>query len=293
MKKYLKFGSVMTVALAALTFTSCEEEAQNDTISEQSFLRCYAVMTDKQALTQNIANPVTIKLELNWTQATAVATINGLPGYSTLTVSDMKWGIDDDKWSEIDQDIVTAKTATGTPVTISDFEMKWFDRLEFAETVGEYDPALEFSFNLDNRYTVAGSRAPFYVTGKTVSTPADGAAYTYDQSIYATGFDFTNKTAAISITGAKFDKNMPAMNISFTKIPFTMDNEGKVYMSIASITPTLTDSNAPFNDFPVTDLRAEIEPGNGMDLSFKCNFRGTIYTVKCDLDFTSYLQVIE
>ena len=289
MNKFLKFGSVMSIALAATTFTSCEEGEPVDTVTEQSFLQCYAVTTDMQTLTQNVSQPVTIKLTLNYTKATATANISGFKNYSTITIEDVPWKIDEG-WGEIDSDIVKAKTATGAPITISDFEIKWLDRLDFAETVGEYDPALEYSFIIDGRYKVTGSRAPLWMTGNTVSTPADGQAYTHDKAIYVTALNYTDQTASIGIVGVSFAQGMPAMNMTFPNIPFTFDADGKISMAAANIIPLL--NGAPYNDFPISDFRAEIEPGDDMEITFMCNFRGTIYTVKCDLDFTSYATVI-
>ncbi len=299
MNKFKSIALLFGLLISSLAFTSCESNNEpNDTITEQSFLRCYAVVNDthiNDLAGMTINKSAVIKLTLNWSKSTAKVemtgiTIGGMP-YPMITITDLPWKIDNDGWSEISVSNTTADTATGMPITIKNFELEWLDRLDFAEVVGSYDPALEFSFVVDNRYTVSGSRAPVVVTGTTISAASPEDSFTNLNSVYFASFDFDQKLANINILNAQFAKGMPALNIDFTKMPMSIDTEGVITIECASLIPEM--NNTPQPSFPITDLKAKIVPGDGMDLEFACDFRGTKYNVKADLDFTSYTNVID
>ncbi len=293
MNKLIKFSSLAIIALAAtFSFTSCDDDIQQDTISEQSFLQCYAVVSDLQTgIVTSVEEPITIKLTLNWNKAIADLQITGLSDYSRITMNNVPWTINQQSgWSEIDADIVNANNTGGQLLAVSDFEMEWLDRLDLAEYLSNYDPALEFSFTVDNRYVISGSRAPFYMTGTTVANSPAGEAFTNQISLYATAIDYKNRTATITIKGAKFAQGMPALDIELPNIPVTFDDDGDVEMQADNLIPTMNGAQVP--SFPISNLYGKIEPGDDMELKFNCSFAGANYSVVATLDFTSYVDVI-
>lgn len=294
--KKLNFFALFT--LLAMTLASCNDDNKgNDTIYEQSFLGCFATVTDLQNPTnQTIAKSITMKLTTNWTQQTCEIMMNGLTvgaqAYSQLNFDNMKWK--QDGWSEITTETPKVSSSTGIAPMVSDFEMKWLDRIDLAHVsaVGVYTPALEFSFIIDGRYKVVGSRQPLVFGGSTTAS-ANGASFTQTKSLYSIALDFENRQASIRIANAQFADNMPSMGMmEFAGIPFTIADEGEdIILDCAELVPSI--SGTPYPAFPITALRGKLEVGDGLDLSFNCGVRGTTYTVVVDVDYTSYNDALD
>jgi hypothetical protein len=292
MNKLKTFAVAAMSAFMTLSLPSCNSGDAPDTITEQTFQQCYAIVTDTQGLTKSASTPVTIKLTLNWSQLTASATITGLEigssTYPMLTISDAKWNAENSGWCYTSTSNPTASLPTGS-VSVSDFSFRWLDRLDFATVLSDtYDPGLAFSFTIDGRYRVVGSRNPIVLCG-TTSTLKAGATepYTTEQSYYSVKLDFSTNKATISIYNCCFADGMPTFdNMTFEGIDFTVADTGVISMSAAQIEPKL--ATVPQPSFPVTNLSATLTPGSGMTLQYVCTVMGTPYTANVTLDYTSY-----
>ncbi len=293
MFKLKSIFALMALLVCSAAFTACndDDEPNEDTITEQTFLRCYAVVTDLQNGNQSVCTPITIKTELNWTNPKATVSISGLSlngsAYPNLTLSDMKWTIASDKWSEIILANPQAALSTQTQVSITNLKMRWLDRLDFAEYVGAYDPALEFSFVIDNRFKVCGSRAPMFMSGITSTTNANGESFISSKTGYTFSFDVSTQVANLNITKAAFAEKMPALDINFIEVPMAFEPDGSVAVRNQSLIPEIAGTPQP--SYAISDLNIYITPGKGGTISFKCNFRGlATYEVNAKVDFDSY-----
>ncbi len=291
MKFSLKSG-LLALLVMVFGLTSCNTNSDpGDYQTEQYMQNCYALVTDMTTNEVIYCSGVTFYIYLNWTQASANVSFAGLKiGSNTVPVvkvENLKWSLNEtDKWSNIN---AAAPTTTGSN-KVTDLKMRWFDRLDFGPAINQttlYAPAFEFSLMLDGRYKVIGAIQPFIMTGKTVSTTEGASPYETRKSVYTVTLDMAKKEASIGVANANFSADMPSLNMVFPGCPFTIAPDGVITIDCQSLIPTI--NNVPQAEFPISDLRAEINPGTGMQLDFKCNVRKTtLYDVSATLDYTSY-----
>lgn len=149
-----------------------------------------------------------------------------------------------------------------------------------------------YEFEIDGRYTLTG----IYKKAVTKSVAPDGNAYITGTgglsdraAYYLVDYDFTNKTADFYIYRAQFHANMPALNLIVPGVPFTTASDGTIInFEAASIVPLMQMPGAPATPnpaFPILDFKAEVSASVGLELSFKCNFRGDVYTVSASTNY--------
>ena len=298
MFKIKSIFALMAIMLCSIAFTACNDndEPSQEIVTEQTFLRCYAVVTDLQSGNQSVCTPVTIKLELDWTNAIGTAVISGLSlngsAYPNLTLSDMKWTIASDKWSEILLAKPQAGLSTQTAVSFSDLMMSWLARMDFADYVGAYDPALEFTFVIDGRFKVCGSRAPMFLSGTTSTTNPQGETFFSSKTGYVFSFDAATQVANLNITKAAFADKMPALDIDFIKMPMAFEPDGSLVVRDYSLIPEIAGTPQP--SYAISDVNIHLTPGKGGTIAFKCDFRGMItYQVEAKVDFDSYNLLLD
>lgn len=300
MKKLFRFPIIAIMAVMAMVVSSCNTDGgDDDVIYEQGLLGCYAMVTDMQTNTtqpQQIVSPITIKLQINWTKQKGSAWINGLKiggmTYPTIYLSDFKWDIASNSWCYVKEAPAVVDSPTGITPTIKEFQLKWIDRLDLSQTLGTYDPGCAFSFIVDGRYRVEGSRQPIILGSKTTSTSPTGESFISQRTLYSVQLDFEKRTANIGIVQANFASAMPEMNMMFKNIPFTVEDYGRVIrLEKADLIPEI--ENTPQPEFPISSLKAELKPGTGMELNFNCNLRNkALYKVEAIVDYTSYKEAI-
>ena len=267
----------LSTGICLLTLTGCHDKKDNpvDTITEQGFNNCFAVIKDNQGIEPTrVISPVSIGYLLNWTKAKCDAAISGLSlgnqNLPLITLSDMTWSVDSDGWGKID--VESPKQSAGNVASapiISDFEFEWLFRLDLSNVTNEYDPVGSFEFELDNRYSVAGSRQPSYLGGTTTVTCPQVDPFSYNDATYTFELDFTKMTAKLYINKAKFNADMPSLNMTFSDIPFTFGNDlGSFELRTAQLTPEM--AGRPMPRFPITNFSATVYPGHTTTLSFDC-----------------------
>ncbi len=300
MKTIIKSTLLIIAVMLGLSFSSCNDNSDPvDSKTEQEFYSCYAVVSDLQdAGSMNICTPVVIKLYLNWTKGNASMDITGLSlGGKTcpkISMTDIPWGSSEGVWGEAYSKNPTMVTSsTGITPSVEDLRLRWVDRMDFIPVAGKYDPGCVFSFVIDGRYSVIGSRQPFLFAGSTKTTDQSGNVYETLKPVYAIGLDFTNNVADIVIKNAQFQEGMPHLTMRFSSIPFTIKDGGtRIELAKESLIPSIGD--APQSSYPISDLQATITPGSGMSISFKCDFRNqAVYNVNANVDYTSYGEVLK
>lgn len=296
MKTIIKSTLLLIAVALGFTLTSCNNDPnEHETVTQQSLLNCYAVVTDLEngGTITNICTPVVIKFWLNWTTGSAEANITGLKlgdqTYPQITLENMPWGSGDDGWGNImTKTPAVAQSPSGITPAVTDFNLRWVDRMDFTPFIGIYDPGCYFSFIIDNRYQVIGSRQPFVLAGMTKTTDPEGNVFETLKPVYSVGLDFNSGKAKIAITNARFVNDMPPMSMMFADIPFTIKDGGtRILLESASLIPSVGESPQP--NFPITGLQATIVPGSGMTLNFECDYRKQVkYTVNVNVDYTNY-----
>lgn len=290
---------LVTIALMGMALSSCNSDSNEDLRTTQQINSCYAAVTDIATGATTYINGIIFNLDLNWTTAKADITIAGLKAGSTslphIQLDQMDWNIDKDNqpWYQAGSAIVNGSSNVNTSYSFNNFKIKWIDRINLGPVLGtpyNYYPGCVFSFELDGKYRVVGSRSPFILFGETTATGPDGKEYTRNNTYYEIGTDFEHNSATIVIHNAQFVQQMPSMNMQFTNIPMTIDQNGVITLSATEFIPKLTDNtNTPQPDFPISDLTATLDPAKGMNLDFKCNVRkAMMYTVTADVNYTDF-----
>lgn len=299
MKTIIKSTLLLIAVVLGVSVTSCNDNSEPvDTVTNQKFYDCYAVITDLQDGSSSICTPMTISLNLNWTTGSAETSINGLSvggkQYPQVSMTDIAWGGSDDGWASAMSKTPTMVTSeSGVTPVVTDFNLRWVDRLDFVPVAGVYDPGCNYSFIIDGRYHVIGSRQPFVFAGSTKTTDADGNEYETLKPVYAIGLDFSKGIADIVIKNAQFKEGMPHLTMRLSGVPFEIKDGGsRIVLEAESIIPSIGD--APQTNYPISDLQASIVPGSGMVLKFTCDFRKTaVYDVNVNVDYTNYGEVLK
>lgn len=293
----LRTLSLAALAVVAAGLSSCTDDDNTETIYEYRFTRCYGVVTDLQDTNaETVSSDIAIVMRADWNKGTSMFEVSGLSigsyKYPVITIQGSKWAqLNNSLWAE-SKGCTSASLQNMTPLSIDEFNLLWNDRTSLVAAVGTYDPALKYQFVLDGRYKVVGSRQPFCIGGTTVSTAPDGSSFTSDASLYVVSLDFTNRVASIDIANASFAAGMPSLNMQFAGIPFTVDSDANVTLSVDALIPTIADVPQP--NYPISGLKCVVNPSQGRSsLEFVCSFRGAPFSVKADLGFDTYQGYID
>lgn len=130
--------------------------------------------------------------------------------------------------------------------------------------------------------------------GEPVMTTDEVGKNRYQISINDKDLNTAQRTLDLYVAGASFMQGMPAMNMVFKNIPFSINN-GKLTFAIDHLTPSvLTGENAdkevPNDKFPITDLQASGVLGEEITLKYSCtptisSGSSTTYNVASTLKF--------
>lgn len=270
-------------AAALLALTSSCNSYETDTKTTQGFQNCYAIITDINKGTVTVSEPVTVGLELNWSKITANASFSGFvidgSTYPLMIVSDFGWTTND-LWAYSTSN-PNAQLTTGINPKISDFKFQWSDRVDIPgfETTNAYDPAFLYSFNLDERYIITGSRTPFNLWGTTTAAAQGVEPFTSEVNNIVATPDFKNMTMTVLVTGAQFAEKMPALDIQLDNIPMKFVDNGKSFTFEAeNLIPSI--AGTPYPNYPCSNIHGTLDPSTGMTFSFDCNvLQRMTYTV--------------
>ena len=279
MKKSRLFAFILAVA-ACLGFTSCLSDKNNEetiTTNCPGYINAiYDPATGKTVYSDGVA----YELKVNYTKSTADIQITGLKtpdGYSypPLLLSNLKFVTNSRGWMEFNEVDLMPSSGTGSPV-FTRFHIEMLNR-----TVGNYYvPCLDISYTINNTYTVHSVASGYIEVGTTnvTATLADGKTFTYtpddnNAPSYTINLDGKTQKATVFITGAKFAEQMPAMNMKFKDIPFSIDASGYIRFSSPGFTPyriMADNQEVPDENHPITNFAALIMPASGTTITFVC-----------------------
>ena len=283
--KHLTKLSIGAAAFMILTATTSCSKSETDTKSVQAFADCYAIITDTQSGAVSVSTSVTAAIGRNWTKATAEIAVSGFEiggsTYPVMNILNLTWGANQ-LWAYASTTSNTLVTlTTGQSATISNFKFQWSDRMDIPNLGPyDYDPAFVYSFLLDNRYLIEGSRSMFNLWGTTTASLNGANSFTSEVNKIVATPDFKNMTMTVLINGAQFAEKMPALNIQLNNIPMKIVNNGESFsFDATNLIPTIAD--VPYEDYPCSNIHGTLNPSTGMTFTFDCNVRGmALYTVK-------------
>lgn len=286
----------ISAVVALLALTSCSHIPDGNGgsfVVGQSLSDCLTRVDDNTGANSIVFTNLGFGLKYDYTNnvlemsVTGVAlpdgTSNGI-AYPTMKFTNLPFKYNAAGWKVVEVENVQP--------TISGFNTApMFSSLKFClhdltANDNSYDYDVYYEFEIDGRYTLTG----LYEKGITKSIAPDGNVFitgsgslTDRAAYYWVDYDFANKKADFYIYRAQFHSGMPALNLILPDVPFTTESDGSVIrFSAASITPSMQMPGAPATPnpaFPISDFSAEVSSLAGLQIDFKCNFRGDIYTV--------------
>ncbi len=282
MKKTKLFAFILAVT-ACLGFTSCLSEDNNEetiTTNCPGYINAiYDPATGKTVYTDGVS----YELKVNYTNSTAEIKLTGLKtpdgySYTPLTLSNLKFVTNSRGWMEFNEVDLMPSSGAGLanlPV-FTRFHIEMLNR-----TVGNYYvPCLDISYTINDKYTVHSVASGYIEVGTTLvnATMPDGSKFSYtaddnNAPSYTINLDGKTQKATVYITGAKFAEQMPAMNMKFKDIPYSIDASGYVRFSSPGFTPyrIMSDNQeVPDENHPITNFAAMIMPNTGTSISFVC-----------------------
>lgn len=282
MKKSKLSAFILAVA-ACLGLSSCLSDKNNEETITTNCPGYINAIYDPATGKTVYSDGVSYELKVNYTKSTAEIKLTGLKtpdGYSypQLTLSNLKFVTNSRGWMEFNEVDLMPSSGAGfanMPV-FTRFHIEMLNR-----TVGNYYvPCLDISYTINNTYTVHSVASGYIEVGKTnvTATLPDGSKFTYtpddnNAPSYTINLDGKTQKATVYITGAKFAEQMPAMNMKFKDIPFSIDASGYVRFISAGFTPyrIMSDNQeVPDENHPISNFAALIMPNNGSSISFVC-----------------------
>ena len=276
-----KFYLTLVAGAILAAAQSCSEDGY-DSIVETKFNGCFTYVADESG--DYFTSNVEYTLKLNYSRGIADLAINNFKtpsgvSYPKITLEDMPWKISTDGWITISTDKIKPKQ--GAPI---------FDKL-YLRIFGRGDslhPGLAINYTIDGNIDALASFGQQMVFGKTVSSGGN-LHYETNSTYYVIAFDTTNKTADITMFGARFIEQMPAMDITLPGVPFEI-NGTTAKWNVENLTPTSGTDNVPQEGFPITNLKGEFDFAGNYKMEFDCTPRtmgGLSFHVTTDCSFSS------
>lgn len=273
------FGAVLLAGAVCSGLSSCSKEGSGETIVSYPLAGCFAMVADLNAGTVNYYQGVNYETVMNISQYTATVNLTGLQmpsgeRYPSIELSGLKIKADG-SWT-----VVSASTPTvgvsgfGTVPSFRDFDMHIYDRM-----IGDYYvPGLCINYTVDGRYKVFSSREGQIVFGTSVSTDPDGKTFTNPDASCGLTFDTKTMKVMVELPGSQFASGMPAQNIVFKDVPFTLGIDGIARFEMSALTPFIGET--PYPQFPISDLKAVYDFRNGLTMNFTCTLGPKPYAVE-------------
>lgn len=282
MKKTKLFALMLSVVVALGVLSSCNTGGSSDYVTRQVLSGFTNVTTDYTTGDKAITTGIGYVVEINYTKGTADVTIEGLKlpngkSFGQLILYSLPVSMSTDGWIEIKPGaMVTPTTSAGLQApTFTSFTFRICDRM-FSNDL--YYPLFDIRYSVDS-YNLVSVPQTLINVGTTLVASEGQPNYSPSESeepLYGIILNTTNMTATIQIQGAKFASAMPALNMAFTNIPFTFEDNGYVSLKSESLEPSIitgTNSTTPMPNYPITNLTCHADGQNNMTLGFTCTIK--------------------
>lgn len=288
MKIFKNLSLVCMLAVLLLTTTACPSSSDNNEYRmEQSITKSMVTVIDIATGNHIQYSDVSYYMVYNYTTGKGEVQISGLKlpngiDYPSIRLTDLTFTMDTAGWKYLEAKNVFGQVQgiSSTP-EFSNFKLAILDRM----IKGAYYPAVDIAFTVNNQYKVIGSLEAQILMGSTVSTPTNGQAYADAAPVYVMEFDPKTQAAAVTINGAKFSQAMPAQNMTFKGLTYSVSPDGTVSLKASQpIIPEI--GGTPFPAFPILGFTGSGTFGTRFQLQFQCNAMGQLYTITADLPYT-------
>lgn len=276
-----KFAFLFAAMIAAASFSACNSSEEPDSTiatEERSYTDCFNAIYDPMTGDITIPDVQTKYVFHIARKANASVTCRititspGIPDVAatTLELPELPFKFDANKFPYIEAtDLAVTNGVTG--VNITKLSLRILERYDQNVAMGwDYYPVYALSYVVNNRYNVTVYPTRLKLYAETVTTNlADASSFASSSPTYTLTLDPAKKEAAFAIDGAQFIQTMPAMNMEFPGIPFTVGS-ANLTMATDALTPTI--KGVPQSKFPITNLSATLNPADASgNLTFTCS----------------------
>lgn len=282
----MKLINYITALISGVTLTSCLGDPENVITQDLSPYTFVYVVDNQTNQLSSISDAATfvMKTELNSNKVDISIDNLKLPDgrYISLTVPSQTATITDQGATHLQIPYFTS-VSNGYTYNVSDFNMDYYIRY----FNGQNFSLLVCNYTVDSRYSVRVVYTPAYYWGATQVVDSEGKVFnnTSMSSFYGMSFDINTGKGKLALVGAKFAEEMPAMNMVFPDIPYTLNQMGFSFKTDA-VTPLI--NNVPFPSYKITDLEITGYYGSPVIVKFTCTIdtekvKG-VYKVSASLD---------
>lgn len=265
--------------------TSCGD-SNNDMVNTLTFPECFAYVEDYSSSASAYYRNVSYVYALNYTQAKADITINNLKltdgtTLASIRLAEIPWFIDNEGAIVIKSDKPITINSLSGDMTIANLNVRIFQR--FIE--GTFRPAMNIRYKVNQHFTVTSTTPEQRTYGTTTSTMQGGTPFSTKETYYVMDLDTETRQLKLTMFKAQFIDKMPAMDITISNIPFKLVSNKVVFEAEAKI-PTI--GGTPFDGFPITNLKGELDLSKGMTLNFDCRpqtMGGVLFHVTANTGF--------
>lgn len=284
-RKLIETAAVML--LLPVVVTSCLKDKGDDEMKVTTTFSSFFNAIIEPETGEIVYSPgVSYTLETQMQKPVASLKIEGLrlpdgSSYPSMIFVDVPWKTSTRGWTEISLTNAVPEGVSGFTLapTFTSLLFQMANRY-FSST---YMPCVSIQYDVEG-YRVYSFNEQILEVGETeIVDKATGGIYkpaddNIDPAIYLFTLSPTTRKATLNIAGAKFHKDMPAMNMRFADIPFEVDHAGNIVMKIESLVPSLltgsslaTSTATPMPSFPITNFTATFDPDRGLWVSYVCS----------------------
>ena len=270
-----------TFALGTLlTMTSCLNDGDNEITSTLTFNDYFNTVSDIATGNTSVMPIVKYKVVLkqNSERLTAVISMSNfaledLKNYD-FVLPELAVSEKSDGTMVIEADGIKPKSGTETDyITFDRVEFKIL-QLSYKSTEGTtvLRTVMSARFKVNGKWQVNAVPKEAICFAKTESTnKKTGDKFTDNEAMYSITFNYLTGMADIDIAGAKFLEKMPAMNMTFPKVPFTASTSG-IVLHADEVIPTI--AGTPYPQYAITNIDCVFNALASNTLTFNCNPAG-------------------
>ncbi len=272
--------SVLALMLLVAAITSCDgggTPSLRDNYMEQEYTGCFNYLYKKSLNTGVISTGTTYMFRWRADYTADVYVYNAkfsakMPDGINISFEGLTWrNVDGVKIVNAKDVVPTGVTINGAAVDVSAYVVDNL-RVEVLErrlmdSQSSYIPVINVSMTMGDMEAVTVQRQRVYFGSTGVVNNEANTNFVSKSPYYAVTLDPSTMLADIDIYQAEFAANMPAMDMNFANVSFSVSNLG-YKLTCEELIPTIKD--VPYPNYKITGLVGDATFASGLDLRFNC-----------------------
>lgn len=287
--------TIFTVAIIALFATSCSNNdapSAGDNYMEQEYYKCFNYIYKENLNMGVVSTGTTYKFRWRGDFTADVYVYNAkfsasMPDGVNIVIEGLKWSnVNGVKCINATDIVPTKVTMNGNDVGVSSYvidklKLEVYERRYIdGQSTDIYIPVINMSMTKGEVEVITVQKQKVYFGSTGVTNTAASTNFTSTDPYYAVTLDPTTMTASIDVYKAKFAKEMPAMDMNFSGVPFEVSHLGyKLFCE--ELVPTI--KGVPYPDYTITNLTGDATFATGLNMQFECM---KVFAVQARLGYT-------